>query len=88
MALLLVLSVVRGQGHLEWDNTTFDGAGMPPLSYRAVPLFGEGHRFHEVLDIIPYQNHRDEAEMLILGRKGQIWSVPGQRQLKLRTNDN
>ena len=86
MALLLVLSVVRGQGHLEWDNTTFDGAGMPPLSYRAVPLFGEGHRFHEVLDIIPYQNHRDEAEMLILGRKGQIWSVPlngGQSRVEL-----
>jgi len=76
MALLFVFSFVRGQGHLGWDNTALDGAGMPPLSYRAVPLFGEGHRFPEVLDVIPYQNHRDEAEMLILGRQGQIWSVP------------
>ena len=44
--------------------------------YQAVPLLGEGYRFHEVLDVIPYQNHRDEAELLMLGRKGQIWSVP------------
>jgi len=76
IALLLVQGTVWGQGPVAWDNKAFEGAGMPPLGYRAVPLFGEEHRFDSVLDVIPYQNHRDEAELLMLGRKGQIWSVP------------
>ena len=54
----------------------FGRAGMPPLGYRAVPLLGEGHRFDSVLDAIRYRNHQNKAELLLLGRKGQIWSVP------------
>ena len=76
LALLLVQATTWGQGHGGWDNKALDGAGMPPLGYRAVPLFGEKYRFPSVLDVIPYQNHRDEAELLLLGQKGQIWSVP------------
>ena len=75
-SLLPDLGIVWGKGRVGWDNAALDGAGMPPLGYRAVPLFGEGNRFPSVLDVIPYQNHRDEAELLILGRDGQIWSVP------------
>ena len=76
MALLLLRGIICGQGHAGWDNTALVGAGMPPLSYRSVPLLGEGHNFPSVLDVIPYRNHRDEGELLILGRRGQIWSVP------------
>ena len=75
MALLLLRGIICGQGHVSWDNTALVGAGMPPLSYRSVPLLAEGHNF-PVLDAIPYRNHRDEGELLILGRRGQIWSVP------------
>ena len=75
-SLLSGLGIARGQGRVAWDNAALDGAGRPPLGYRAVPLFGEEHRFPSVLDVIPYQNNRDEAQLLILGWKGQIWSVP------------
>ena len=75
MALLLVLSTASGQEPVRWDNAALDGAGMPPMAYRTAPLFGK-HRFPGALDVIPYQNSRDEAELLILGRNGQIWSVP------------
>jgi len=76
LAWLLLQGIVWAQENSGWDNTALDGAGMPPLGYRAVPLLGEGHRFDSALDVIPYQNHRDEAELLVLGLKGQIWSVP------------
>ena len=76
MAMLLVGGITWGQGHSAWDDGAFDGAGRPPLGYRAVPRFGEAHQFPSALDVIPYQNHQEEAELLILGRGGQIWSLP------------
>ncbi len=76
LAWLLLQGIAWAQENSGWDNTALDGAGMPPLGYRAVPLLGEGHRFDSALDVIPYRNHRDEAELLVLGLKGQIWSVP------------
>ena len=74
--LLPSLGIAWGQERVGWDNVAVDGAGRSPLGYRAVPFFGEAHRFPSVLDVIPYQNTREEAELLILGWKGQIWSVP------------
>ena len=73
---LLVHPIASGQDHLRWDNAAFDGAGMPPMAYQAIPFFGKDFNFPKALDIIPYHNKQNEAEMLILGQKGKIWSVP------------
>ncbi|NBQ02555.1 MAG: hypothetical protein EBU27_04905, partial [Opitutae bacterium] len=82
LAWLLLQGIAWAQENSGWDNTALDGAGMPPLGYRAVPLLGEGYRFDSALDAIPYRNHRDEAELLVLGLKGQIWSVPSKGVLQ------
>lgn len=74
--LLPGLGIARGQERVAWDNAALDGAGRSPLEYRAVPFFDKEHRFPSVVDVIPYQNNREEAELLMLGWKGQIWSVP------------
>ncbi|MDD7985068.1 PQQ-dependent sugar dehydrogenase [Lentisphaera marina] len=69
-------AIVLGQDKLKWDNSALDGAGMPGLKYQAVSFFKGNYLFKGALDVIPYQNNRDEAELLILGHRGKIWSVP------------
>ena len=65
-----------GEAKLGWDDSALDGAGMSGLDYKAISYFDGSHRFKSALDAIPYKNQQGRTELLILGREGDLWSVP------------
>ncbi len=58
-----------------WDDAALDGAGIPPYTHEPVPAFlgDTAQQLPKPVLTIPFP---DSDQFLVLGREGQVWSIP------------
>lgn len=72
--VLLAICMPAGADAPRWDDSALRGAGADPLTCKPVPAFAEG-AFQSPVMVVPYMQDA-ERWVLVVGRKGQLWSCP------------